>query len=281
MIHSEIPSTPFSTCLSGSAKETEGRLKNLFSGPKKRPPVLLLALAYALCLLCGNLVSCRREPGLAVPGLVMETQYYDTYGNYVEIPALVLPAGEENEAEVLALAETTREELFQTLEEFIAADLKDPRELYRGFDPLHILGFRIQEDGTPVFYLSAVVDGRDLGEGGFLDEWVRLYIWDSGKISRYSCMALTTEDAIPLVPEAETVPMDPPLWSQWHHTGLGPTGGFTQRFAYVPGEDPDGENFYSQLMECYAQYQTQWTVYYADSHTERDTDGCLRVGPAT
>ena len=26
MIHSEIPSTPFSTCLSGSAKETEGRL---------------------------------------------------------------------------------------------------------------------------------------------------------------------------------------------------------------------------------------------------------------
>lgn len=185
------------------------------------------------------------------------------------------------EAEVLALAETTREELFQTLEEFIAADLKDPRELYRGFDPLRILGFRIQEDGTPVFYLSAVVDGRDLGEGGFLDEWVRLYIWDSGKISRCSCMALTTEDAIPLVPEAETVPMDPPLWSQWHHTGLGPTGGFTQRFAYVPGEDPDGENFYSQLMECYAQYQTQWTVYYADSHTERDTDGCLRVGPAT
>ena len=185
------------------------------------------------------------------------------------------------EAEVLALAETTREELFQTLEEFIAADPKDPRELYRGFDPLRILGFRIQEDGTPVFYLSAVVDSRDLGEGGFLDEWVRLYIWDSGKISRCSCMALTTEDAIPLVPEAETVPMDPPLWSQWHHTGLGPTGGFTQRFAYVPGEDPDGENFYSQLMECYAQYQTQWTVYYADSHTERDTDGCLRVGPAT
>ena len=37
MIHSEIPRTPFSTRLSGSAKETEGRLKNLFSGPRSGP----------------------------------------------------------------------------------------------------------------------------------------------------------------------------------------------------------------------------------------------------
>ena len=56
----KMPRTPFSTRLSGSAKETEGRLKNLFSGPKRRPPVLLLALVFALCLLCGNLVSCQR-----------------------------------------------------------------------------------------------------------------------------------------------------------------------------------------------------------------------------
>ncbi len=60
MSHNKIPRTPFSTRLSGSAKETEGRLKNLFSGPKRRPPVLLLALVFALCLLCGNLVSCQR-----------------------------------------------------------------------------------------------------------------------------------------------------------------------------------------------------------------------------
>ena len=43
-----IPSTPFSTPLSGSARVTEMRLRNIFSGPKKRPPVLFLALVFAV-----------------------------------------------------------------------------------------------------------------------------------------------------------------------------------------------------------------------------------------
>ena len=34
----QMPRTPFSTPLSGSAREVELRLKNIFSGPKKRPP---------------------------------------------------------------------------------------------------------------------------------------------------------------------------------------------------------------------------------------------------
>ncbi len=55
----KMPRTPFSTPLSGSAKETELRLKNIFSGPKKRPPALFLALMFAVCLFCGNLVSCN------------------------------------------------------------------------------------------------------------------------------------------------------------------------------------------------------------------------------
>jgi len=54
-----MPRTPFSTSLSRSARETELRLRNIFSGPKKRPPVLFLALVFAMCLLCGNLVSCQ------------------------------------------------------------------------------------------------------------------------------------------------------------------------------------------------------------------------------
>ena len=56
-MNSKIPRTPLSTPLSGSARETEIRLKNIFSGPKKRPPALFLALMFAACLLCGNLVS--------------------------------------------------------------------------------------------------------------------------------------------------------------------------------------------------------------------------------
>ena len=58
-MNNNMPRTPFSTPLSGSARETELRLRSIFSGPKKRPPALFLALIFAACLLCGNLVSCQ------------------------------------------------------------------------------------------------------------------------------------------------------------------------------------------------------------------------------
>jgi len=65
-----IPRTPFSTPLSGSAREVELRLRNIFSGPKKRPPLPFLALMFAVCLLCGNLVSCQEaEAELPPPDL--------------------------------------------------------------------------------------------------------------------------------------------------------------------------------------------------------------------
>ena len=63
-----MPRTPFSTPLSGSAKETEIRIRNIMSGPKKRPPVLFLALVFSVCIFCGNLVSCQ----------VKETEVPDT-----------------------------------------------------------------------------------------------------------------------------------------------------------------------------------------------------------
>ena len=95
-MNKNMPRTPFSTHLSGSARETEIRIRNIFSGPKKRPPLPFLILMFAIAIFCGNLVSCRQRP--PEPSLVMETQYYDSYGNYVEIPALALPSGQENEA---------------------------------------------------------------------------------------------------------------------------------------------------------------------------------------
>ena len=64
------PRTPFSTGLSNSARETEIRIRNIFSGPKKRPPFLLMVLIAALILLCGNLVAFRplpAEPVLVIP----------------------------------------------------------------------------------------------------------------------------------------------------------------------------------------------------------------------
>ena len=42
--------SPFTTALSGSAKETEDRIRNIFQYQKKRPPVPALFLACALAL---------------------------------------------------------------------------------------------------------------------------------------------------------------------------------------------------------------------------------------
>ena len=59
------PNTPFSTPLSGSAREAEDRIRNIFQYQKKRPPALLLALACVLVLTCGGLVSCERQASSA------------------------------------------------------------------------------------------------------------------------------------------------------------------------------------------------------------------------
>ncbi len=58
-MNESLPQTPFSTPLSGNTREMELRIRNIVSGPKKRPPLLFIALMCALALLCGNLVSCQ------------------------------------------------------------------------------------------------------------------------------------------------------------------------------------------------------------------------------
>ena len=55
----KVPRTPFSTGLSQSARETERRIRNIFSGPKQDPPKLLVVFVALMVLLCGNLVSCQ------------------------------------------------------------------------------------------------------------------------------------------------------------------------------------------------------------------------------
>ena len=55
----KFPKTWFSTPLSGSARAAEGRIRNVFQKNKKRPPLWLMSLCAAACLLCGSLVSCQ------------------------------------------------------------------------------------------------------------------------------------------------------------------------------------------------------------------------------
>ncbi|MGM9606939.1 MAG: hypothetical protein ACI3XJ_05485 [Oscillospiraceae bacterium] len=61
----KLPRSPFATRLSGSARETELRLRNIFQWKKQRPPVVLIILTALTVLLCCGLVSCqpsREEP---------------------------------------------------------------------------------------------------------------------------------------------------------------------------------------------------------------------------
>ena len=53
MARYQCPSTPFSTPLSGSARQAEARIRNLFQCEKKRPPLPLLFLAALLILFLG------------------------------------------------------------------------------------------------------------------------------------------------------------------------------------------------------------------------------------
>lgn len=53
----KMPNTPFSTRLSGSAKETELRIRNIFQWKKKRPPVIALVAAVLMVALCGSLIA--------------------------------------------------------------------------------------------------------------------------------------------------------------------------------------------------------------------------------
>ena len=62
MNRTSLPISPFTTALSGSARETELRIRNMFQWKKKRPPVWLMALTGTAILLCGSLVSCQEAP---------------------------------------------------------------------------------------------------------------------------------------------------------------------------------------------------------------------------
>lgn len=66
------PRTPFSTRLSGNAKETELRIRNIFQWQKQRPPLMLLAVILILAVSCGGLVSCQQDSQVELPELVLE-----------------------------------------------------------------------------------------------------------------------------------------------------------------------------------------------------------------
>lgn len=70
----KISRTPVSTCLSGSAKEAELRIRNIFQWKKKRPPMVLFVLTAVAVLFCCGLVSCQEQENVpSVDDAVTET----------------------------------------------------------------------------------------------------------------------------------------------------------------------------------------------------------------
>ena len=65
----KIPKTPFATRLSGSAKETQLRIRSIFQWKKKRPPVWLFAFIAVVIFGCIGLVSCREKEDVLCMGL--------------------------------------------------------------------------------------------------------------------------------------------------------------------------------------------------------------------
>ena len=68
-----VPCSPFSTRLSGSAKEVELRIRSIFQWKKQRPPLWAMVLTALAILSCGSLVSCQvREAGEESPAPAVE-----------------------------------------------------------------------------------------------------------------------------------------------------------------------------------------------------------------
>lgn len=56
-----VPYSPFTTHLSGGARETELRIRNIVQWKKKSPPTAVLLVAVVLVQLCFGLVSCQPQ----------------------------------------------------------------------------------------------------------------------------------------------------------------------------------------------------------------------------
>ena len=124
-----LPKTRLSTAMSGSAKETEGRVRNLFI--KHRRPALGLVLAVGFAIgLCGSLVACRsaapaaEEPVFALtePGEEI-VPFADLLGLSGTVTHTLTDDGVHNYAYQIRLADGTEFPLTETWMPLYQVDL--------------------------------------------------------------------------------------------------------------------------------------------------------------
>lgn len=144
-----VPHTRLSTRMSGSAKETEQRLRNLFAR-HKRPALLLVAVVALAIGLCGGLVACRSTTQAG--SFTMDTQYYDALGNYIEIPRLT---AEGEGAQAVNQALTALKSQYQTV-------MDAPMNTVGGQQCLFYPAVTERYDNL-IFYLDSASSGSDGG----------------------------------------------------------------------------------------------------------------------
>lgn len=170
----KMPRTPLSTHLSGSARETEIRIRNIFSGPKKRPPLPFLILMFSICIFCGNIVSCQ----MAEPADVSEP----ASSSQEDLPA---PPEQKPEAEV--------REYSETLENIVDLDgdgLMDTATAVVRYDP--------QDENGSTITVTAVLGRGETVERQWTEEEYYLSIdsFSAGKITSPDRDTLTLDLAI-------------------------------------------------------------------------------------
>ncbi|HIZ94546.1 MAG TPA: hypothetical protein H9963_08730 [Candidatus Flavonifractor avicola] len=145
----KVPHTRLSTHMSGSAKATEQRLRNLFAR-HKRPALLLVAVVALAIGLCGGLVACRSTTQAG--SFTMDTQYYDALGNYIEIPRLT---AEGEGAQAVNQALTALKSQYQTV-------MDAPMNTVGGQRCLFYPAVTERYDNL-IFYLDSASSGSDGG----------------------------------------------------------------------------------------------------------------------
>lgn len=143
----KLPKTRLSTHMSGSAKETEQRLRHLFAR-HKRPALLLVAVVALAIGLCGGLVACRSATQAG--SFTMDTQYYDALGNYIEIPRLT---SEGEGAQVVNQALSALKSQYQTV-------MAAPMNTAGGQRCLFYPAITERYDNL-IFYLDSASSGND------------------------------------------------------------------------------------------------------------------------
>lgn len=131
------PNTPFATRLSGSAKETQLRIRSIFQWKKKRPPVWLFTLISLAILGCCTLIACQEQPpeNISSADEVIVLHVSDGREITVELDLEATPQYETYYA-VTQLRVVENERVLQTIDpaELTATHDIDGLYLLRGYD---------------------------------------------------------------------------------------------------------------------------------------------------